>query len=627
MLNNIEQQTLGNGVVDKTYYSSVTGQMTGHYTQRYGHNLLGIEYNGYDGFGNLKSMEVISGNVGLQHSYQETYHYDDLHRLKSNAIAGITTISYDYDAMGNLLKKSDYASKYDYDTSMSGHTGGGPNAVKRVFKQGQWVGFSYDARGNMTKGGGLVSAQYNALDKPTTITKNGMTSEFVYGPDHMRFMQVTGDTTTYYAGKHYELEIENGEVTQRAFIEGVALVSKTDDYQAQIRYMHKDRLGSARVMTNRYGNVIVERNFDPFGKPRSASGGLKFSARLDDKGKARTNRGFTDHEHLDELELIHMNGRVYDYNLGRFMSVDPVIQSPKNSQSINPYSYIMNNPLAGTDPTGYCMAETGTRIKSCGDMKVDVKVDGNVVGSAVVKDVNFRSSASVNGALNQGASMVSNAFSLSSSAADIGSPANTNATTQPNNGSSTLSNIGDTINGVAKAGANSLRKGGGIGLALTPMETATDEQMEDLAAPVIAENKAKAEEKQTALLTQLRTRVDKDGYITSYKAPTKEQLVKIMAMAKRGFSPDEFPNLGAFFTLDPNVAGGYANARGAGVLEVKTSFKIMESLIKNGHLSYDPLERSSFSVYPQGLPRFNSGSQIRHIQPNSYELYDVFNAQ
>lgn len=48
-----------------------------------------------------------------------------------------------------------------------------------------------------------------------------------------------------------------------------------------------------------------------------------------------------------------MNGRVYDYNLGRFLSVDPFIQDPGNSQSINPYSYVMNNPLAGTDPTGY----------------------------------------------------------------------------------------------------------------------------------------------------------------------------------------------------------------------------------------------------------------------------------
>ncbi|XDV10660.1 RHS repeat-associated core domain-containing protein [Pseudidiomarina sp. PP-1MA] len=66
-----------------------------------------------------------------------------------------------------------------------------------------------------------------------------------------------------------------------------------------------------------------------------------------------TRRGFTDHLHLDDVELIHMNGRVYDYNLGRFLSVDPVIQSPGNSQSLNPYSYLMNNPLAGTDPTGY----------------------------------------------------------------------------------------------------------------------------------------------------------------------------------------------------------------------------------------------------------------------------------
>ncbi len=48
-----------------------------------------------------------------------------------------------------------------------------------------------------------------------------------------------------------------------------------------------------------------------------------------------------------------MNGRVYDYNLGRFLSVDPFIQDPGNSQSMNPYSYIMNNPLSGTDPSGY----------------------------------------------------------------------------------------------------------------------------------------------------------------------------------------------------------------------------------------------------------------------------------
>jgi|FLYM01.1.fsa_nt_gi hypothetical protein len=66
-----------------------------------------------------------------------------------------------------------------------------------------------------------------------------------------------------------------------------------------------------------------------------------------------------------------MNGRVYDYNIGRFYSVDPVIQAPGNSQSLNPYSYIMNNPLAGTDPTGY-VADCLLSIH-CGEMQGQIK--------------------------------------------------------------------------------------------------------------------------------------------------------------------------------------------------------------------------------------------------------------
>lgn len=48
-----------------------------------------------------------------------------------------------------------------------------------------------------------------------------------------------------------------------------------------------------------------------------------------------------------------MNGRAYDPELGRFLGVDPYISKPLNSQSLNPYSYVSNNPIMGTDPTGY----------------------------------------------------------------------------------------------------------------------------------------------------------------------------------------------------------------------------------------------------------------------------------
>ena len=66
-----------------------------------------------------------------------------------------------------------------------------------------------------------------------------------------------------------------------------------------------------------------------------------------------TPRGFTGHEHLDGVGLIHMNGRVYDPTLGRFLSADPNVQAPDDTQSFNRYSYVKNNPLSYTDPSGF----------------------------------------------------------------------------------------------------------------------------------------------------------------------------------------------------------------------------------------------------------------------------------
>ena len=63
-------------------------------------------------------------------------------------------------------------------------------------------------------------------------------------------------------------------------------------------------------------------------------------------------RGFCGHEHIDEIGLIDMNGRMYDPKLGRFLSPDPYVQSPTNPQNYNRYSYCLNNPLKYSDPSG-----------------------------------------------------------------------------------------------------------------------------------------------------------------------------------------------------------------------------------------------------------------------------------
>src|SRR5262249_51549171 len=83
----------------------------------------------------------------------------------------------------------------------------------------------------------------------------------------------------------------------------------------------------------------------------------RFSNGTDDTSDtitSQTPRGFTGQEMLASVGLVHLNGRVYDPYVGRMTSADPVVGDPLNGQTWNRYSYVFNNPLAYTDPTGYC---------------------------------------------------------------------------------------------------------------------------------------------------------------------------------------------------------------------------------------------------------------------------------
>ena len=69
-------------------------------------------------------------------------------------------------------------------------------------------------------------------------------------------------------------------------------------------------------------------------------------------GTSITNRGYIGQEHLNDFGLLNLNARLYDPVLGRFMGVDPYVQSPDFTQSYNRYSYGLNNPLVYADPDG-----------------------------------------------------------------------------------------------------------------------------------------------------------------------------------------------------------------------------------------------------------------------------------
>jgi RHS repeat-associated protein len=63
-------------------------------------------------------------------------------------------------------------------------------------------------------------------------------------------------------------------------------------------------------------------------------------------------QGFTGQDEEPDLGLIDYHGRIYDPAIGRFLSRDPIIRDADFSQALNPYSYVSNNPLSHSDPSG-----------------------------------------------------------------------------------------------------------------------------------------------------------------------------------------------------------------------------------------------------------------------------------
>ncbi|MDZ7923493.1 MAG: RHS repeat-associated core domain-containing protein [Marinagarivorans sp.] len=132
------------------------------------------------------------------------------------------------------------------------------------------------------------------------------------------------------------------------------------------KYLHKDHLGSITAITygggTQKGQVFQRMAFDPWGARREISNN-KVSAKLLPQtsvlatfaktAKPITNRGFTGHEMLDEVGIIHMNGRIYDATIGRFLQADPTIDGATSVGGFNRYAYVKNNPLNAVDPTGY----------------------------------------------------------------------------------------------------------------------------------------------------------------------------------------------------------------------------------------------------------------------------------
>jgi RHS repeat-associated protein len=220
--------------------------------------------------------------------------------------------------------------------------------------------FGYDANGNMTSRNGS-SISYTSYNLPAVINAGtGTSSTLSYGAFRNRYKQIavtpTSTETTITIAGLLEKVTRGSQIEYRHLIQGgqgaAAIHTRVVGGASSTYYLHRDHLGSPELITDSSGNEVVRPSFGAYGERRDGTdwSGPPSTADLTDIANT-IRRGFTGHEHLDSVGLIHMNGRVYEPIAGRFLSKDPIVHVGLG-QSPNSYSYVWNNPLTLIDPSG-----------------------------------------------------------------------------------------------------------------------------------------------------------------------------------------------------------------------------------------------------------------------------------
>ncbi len=327
--------SLGNGTVSRLEYDSKTGLLKNSKVSSNNATVDQRSYT-YDPNGNLKSrtdhIEAIS----------ESFSYDTINRLERVNRNNSTSLSMTYDKLGNIKSRSDIVGSYQY----SGGCNAGPHAVT----QANGTSYCYNNIGQMTSSGDRI-INYSPQGKPSYIGNRKSYRKLFYGSKSELVKQesvTTNGTEEIFYPQGGELRLKNGKRTWKHYISANVLIEVADD-KLDEKYLHRDHLGSVVSITDSQGLKIESLSYNAWGQRRDP----KTLDLLLGKTSKSTDRGYTDHIHLDDLNLIHMGGRVYDPVIGRFLSPDPFVQDPFNLQSYNRYSYMWNNPLSGTDPTGY----------------------------------------------------------------------------------------------------------------------------------------------------------------------------------------------------------------------------------------------------------------------------------
>jgi RHS repeat-associated protein len=202
--------------------------------------------------------------------------------------------------------------------------------------------YEYNPIGETTrrvKAGTNQTLSWDREGRVSSVTDNGKTTSFIYTADGTRLIRKDPSGATLYLGKQ-EIRLPAGGVkptVTRYYTHGDATIAMHDG--GKLQYLAADHQGTSQLAIDTTTLTVTRRRQTPYGAPRGAA--------VTWPGE----RGFVGGTKDDSTGLTHLGAREYDPDIGRFLSVDPVMD-PLNSQQLNGYAYSDNNPITLSDPSG-----------------------------------------------------------------------------------------------------------------------------------------------------------------------------------------------------------------------------------------------------------------------------------
>jgi RHS repeat-associated protein len=201
--------------------------------------------------------------------------------------------------------------------------------------------YQYDNNGNM-KSDGLRTVTYTPDNLPNDITIGAAKTSFTYDGNGTRVKKAYGGMTRVYIDKLYDSY--DGDSNNYIYAGNTRIAlhwTNVPTQQDGTVYYHPDHLGSTSIVTDDYGNKVEDIFYYSFGETRQ------------DTGSGNLMHKYTGQELDYETNLYNYGARLYDPEIGRFISPDSIVPDFTNPQSLNRYAYTVNNPMRYNDPTGH----------------------------------------------------------------------------------------------------------------------------------------------------------------------------------------------------------------------------------------------------------------------------------